>query len=96
MHLGYYAGVRVNDVLLGIDEETLEPGVKVDQVLALMRGKGQYVTLHFRRRRNDFGHPQCHKWASLLLEQNVISRERADYVTKCLHRIKRRVVQWGL
>ncbi len=94
LHLGYDAGVKVNDVLLGIDDVTLGPGTEISQVLTLLEGKEQYVTLHFRRRRQEAGCPRFHPWASLLLEQNVVSEERADYVTKCLKRIKRRVSFW--
>ena len=76
LHLGYDAGVKVNDVLLGIDDVTLQLGVEVSEVLSLLQGKGEYVTLHFRRRRHEAGHPRFHPVGFSLLEQNVVSEAR--------------------
>lgn len=93
-HIGFDAGVKVGDVLLGIDEVKLAPGVGVGEVEEMLRRRPAYVTLHFRRSRDTQEHREFHRLASLLMEQNIISAERANYVTKCLQRILARVVAW--
>jgi hypothetical protein len=96
MHLGYDAGVKKADVITGIDSINLAAGIEIGEVERMLKSRPEFVTLHFRRRRSKGGNGQqhLHKWASLLQEQNVISEERAEYVTKCLERVRDRVVQW--
>ncbi len=90
-HIGFDAGVKKGDVLTGVDDINLAPGAEIGEVELMLKQRPGYVTLHFRRRKERQKH---HRLASLLMEQNIISEQRADYVTKCLQRIRLRVLSW--
>lgn len=90
------AGVKVGDILTGINSEFFSPGVEVQDVIDILGLSGKYVTLHFSRRHkpDDSDLSPYHKCAQILLDQHVITQERAQNVTKTLFRLKERVLQW--
>ena len=90
------AGIKVGDILTGINSEFFSPGVEVQDVIDILGLSGKFVTLHFSRRHkpDDLDVSPYHKCAQILLDQNVITQERAQNVTKTLFRLKERVLQW--
>ena len=98
--LAMEAGIRVGDVLTGINSEYFSPGAEVQDVIDILHLAGMYVTLHFTRRyaplpgSEGVATPQYHKFAQMLLDQTVISKERAANVSKAVYRLKERVIQW--
>jgi hypothetical protein len=98
--LAMEAGIKVGDVLTGINTEYFSPGAEVQDVIDILNLTGTYVTLHFTRRHaattgdDDDGRPRYHKFAQMLLDQTVIGEERAMNVSKAMYRLKERVLQW--
>lgn len=94
--LALEAGVKVGDILTGINSEFFSPGAEIQDVIDMLHLAGNYVTLHFTRRHKaeDSSVSPYHKCAQTLLDQGVINRERAQYVTKAIFRLRERVLQW--
>ena len=91
------AGVRLGDILAGINSEYFSPGAEVQDVIDLLSMAGDFVTIHFLRRfgvdGGDVG-ARFHPFARILEDQGVIMEERIGYVSKALSRLKDRVLQW--
>jgi DNA-binding FrmR family transcriptional regulator len=88
------AGVRVGDIITGINGEYFSPGVEVQDVIDILELTGRYVSIHFCRHRGVDDSPY-HRCAQMLLDQGVIKAERALYVSKILYRLKERIVHWN-
>lgn len=95
-YLAMEAGVKIGDILTGINSEFFSPDAEVQDVIDILHAAGNYVTLHFTRRHKpeDPAVSPYHKCAQMLLDQQIITTERAQYVTKALYRLKDRVLQW--
>ena len=94
--LALEAGVKVGDILTGIDSEFFSPGAEVQDVIDMLHLSGSFVTLHFtRRHRPDEAAPsRVHRCAQMLVDQTVIQPDRAMYVSNSLRRLKERVLGW--
>ena len=98
--LAMESGIKVGDVLTGINSEYFSPGAEVQDVIDILHLAGMYVTLHFTRRyvTGSDGEitavPSYHNFATMLLDQAIISKERAGNVSKAVCRLKDRVIQW--
>ena len=98
--LAMESGIKVGDVLTGINSEYFSPGAEVQDVIDILHLAGMYVTLHFTRRYlsgNDgeiATSSSFHNFATMLLDQAIISKERAGNVSKAVYRLKDRVIQW--
>eukprot|EP01035_Chromulina_nebulosa_P018930 gene18930-24737_t len=92
------SGICISDILTGINSEFFSPGVEVQDVIDMLDLAGKYVVLHFTRRHKSIddnsSYSPYHKCAQMLLDQNVIKKEKAQYVSKVISRLKERVVQW--
>jgi hypothetical protein len=94
--LAIESGIRVGDVLTGINNDYFSPGAEVQDVIDILQMTGIYVTLHFTRRHkpDDPSNSPFHKFVQLLLDQEVITRDKGGYITKVMYRLKDRVLQW--
>lgn len=89
------AGVRPGDVIVGVNTEFFSHGAEVQDVLEMLNSADSYLTVHFSRRHpsssNSFAN---HKCAVIFVEQKVIPKEKVEYTTRALHRLRDRVLQW--
>lgn len=98
--LAMESGIKVGDVLTGINSEYFSPGAEVQDVIDILHLAGMYVTLHFTRRYLSGSDGEIttsssfHNFATMLLDQTIISKERAGNVSKAVLRLKDRVIQW--
>eukprot|EP01038_Epipyxis_sp_PR26KG_P017045 gene17045-23439_t len=94
------AGVKAGDILTGINFEYFSPGVEIQDVVDILQLAGNYVTLHFSRKKinglDSYNSTQrkFHKAIKTLLQHNVITSDQIRSVDKLLSRQKERVMQW--
>ena len=103
------AGIKIGDVITGVENTFFSPGAEIQDVLdALKKCVGHFVQLHCRRyivgNRNRIAFlgdssaavepSSYHSFAQLLMEQKLISEDRAQKVTESVAILKRRVLQW--
>ena len=98
--LAMESGIKVGDILTGINSEYFSSGPEVQDIIDILHLTGTFVTLHFTRRYmpediqiQSYLSPH-HKFARMLMDQTVINKERAGYVTKALRRLKERSLSW--
>ena len=94
--LALEAGIKIGDILTGINGEFFSPGAEVQDVIDILHLTGHYVTLHFTRRHRpeEAGGSRYHKCALMLVDQHVIGLDKAQSVTNALHRLRERVLNW--
>ena len=98
--LAMESGIKVGDVLTGINSEYFSSGAEVQDIIDILHLTGTFVALHFTRRhisdeicaQSNLSPP--HKFAHMLIDQTVISKERANSVSKSLRRLKERTLLW--
>ena len=94
------SGIKIGDILTGINSEFFSPGAEVQDIIDILHLAGTFVALHFTRRHVPIdttvqSHPTLnHKFAYMLMDQTVISKERAGMVSKALYRLKDRTLSW--
>jgi hypothetical protein len=94
------SGIKIGDILTGINSEFFSPGAEVQDIIDILHLAGTFVALHFTRRHvptelTAQSHPTLnHKFAYMLMDQTVISKERAGMVSKALYRLKERTLSW--
>jgi hypothetical protein len=103
------SGIRVGDVVTGVENVMFPPGAEIQDVLDAVRKCGNFVQLHLRRhmvgkqrKRVAFlGDTSAameaasyHPFACLLMEQKLIGEDRAQKVTESVAHLKARVLQW--
>ena len=98
--LALESGIRIGDILTGVNSEYFSSGAEVQDIIDILHLTGTFVTLHFTRRYlpediqiQSYLSPN-HKFARMLMDQTVINKERAGYVTKALRRLKERSLSW--
>ena len=110
LFLAEKAGIKVNDILTGINSNYLKPGSTVKYVVEQIKRSGDYVTLHFNRRKitiNIYDMPvnngrlkhasseTNHKFAKLLLDQEIIEESMAGKVSQMIQFMKGRAIDWN-
>ena len=98
--LAMESGIKVGDILTGINSEYFSSGAEVQDIIDILHLAGTFVALHFTRRHilddvsaQSYLSPP-HKFANMLIDQTVISKERATSVSKSVRRLKERTMQW--
>ena len=102
--LALEAGIKIGDILTGINQEYFSAGAEVQDVIDILHLAGPMVTLHFTRRHRPeaagqagpsaVGAAKVHKCARIFVDQRVIPEDKAVAVTQALHRLKERVLNW--
>lgn len=98
--LALESGIKVGDILTGINSEFFNPGAEVQDIIDILHLAGKFVALHFTRRHASENIPSqmqkapLHKFAHMLIDQTVISKDKAGAVTKAFNGIKNRCMHW--
>lgn len=97
--LAMESGIKVGDILTGINSEYFSSGAEVQDIIDILHLAGTFVALHFTRRHilDDSAQSYLsppHKFAHMLIDQTVISKERANSVSKNVRRLKERTMSW--
>ena len=98
--LALESGIKINDILTGINFEYFCPGAEVQDIIDILHLTGTFITLHFSRRYipddiqvQSYLSPH-HKFARMLLDQTVIPEGKAGSVSNALRRLKERSLSW--
>ena len=98
--LALESGIKINDILTGINFEYFCPGAEVQDIIDILHLTGTFITLHFSRRYipediqvQSYLSPH-HKFARMLMDQTIIPKEKAGNVTTALRRLKERSLSW--
>ena len=98
--LALESGIKVGDILTGINSEFFNPGAEVQDIIDILHLAGKFVALHFTRRHASENIPSqmqkapLHKFAHMLIDQTVISKDKAGAVIKAFNGMKDRCMQW--
>jgi hypothetical protein len=93
------AGIKVGDILKGLDSEYFCPGAEVQDVNDIIHYSDRYLKLHFSRRKKSNNlifenQNENHKYTQMMIEQNVISPSIASNVNTMLTRLRDRALRW--
>lgn len=98
--LALESGIKINDILTGINFEYFCPGAEVQDIIDILHLTGTFITLHFSRRYipddiqvQSYLSPH-HKFARMLLDQTVIPEGKASIVSTAVRRLKERSLSW--
>ena len=98
--LALESGIKVGDILTGINSEFFNPGAEVQDIIDILHLAGKFVALHFTRRHASENIPSqmhkapLHKFAHMLIDQTVISKDKAGAVIKAFNGMKDRCLHW--
>jgi len=107
--LSYQAGVRVGDVLHGVNFEYFNTGVSKANVTKVVSAAGPFLCLHFIRyldvsrtpytdgstRQHAASLRKIHPCALMLLDQEVLDVEDMEVFCESLQRLKSRTIDWS-
>ena len=98
--LALESGIKVGDILTGINSEFFNPGAEVQDIIDILHLAGKFVALHFTRQHASENNPSqmqkapLHKFAHMLIDQTVISKDKASAVIKAFNGMKDRCMHW--
>jgi hypothetical protein len=98
--LALESGIKVGDILTGINSEFFSPGAEVQDIIDILHLAGKFVALHFTRRHAPEDpvsltqQAPLHKFAHMLIDQTVISKDKAGPVSKAFFGMKDRCLHW--